>query len=271
MFQIFSTFLCKTIFEIPQNGNTTSKRYFSFFNKLRETDQPVTSPYIILRATKDDYKPIVDQMHESFYPDEPTAIALGLCNTNSNVLDEYTLKHLAEGISLVAKCKYDGCIAGACINMSNHPWDPALKEKLACNVKCTKVKKLLLFYAYAERMPDLWKCYDVQKIFTVDSIFTVREHRRKGIAKRLLQESRSLAADCGFRVVRLDATSVFSATLCENEGMKLVATIPYCTYIGRNMEPVFCPPHPHTSYKIFIDDHPQMTLKRRKDSDRGPP
>lgn len=38
-------------------------------------------------------------------------------------------------------------------------------------------------------------------------LFVKRPHRKKGLAFRLLEESKSLGADAGFPVIRCDATS----------------------------------------------------------------
>lgn len=39
-------------------------------------------------------------------------------------------------------------------------------------------------------------------------LFVKRPHRKKGLAFRLIEESKSLGADAGFPVIRCDATSL---------------------------------------------------------------
>lgn len=68
---------------------------------------------------------------------------------------------------LVAKCKYNGCIVGASINASTNPWDPDMEEKLACKIQSDEIRKLILFYAHIMRVPDLWRCLGVQKVYEV--------------------------------------------------------------------------------------------------------
>lgn len=70
-------------------------------------------------------------------------------------------------VILVAKCKYNGCIVGACINTSTNPWDPDMEEKLACKIQSDDIRKLILFYAHIMRVPDLWRCLGVQKVYEV--------------------------------------------------------------------------------------------------------
>ncbi|CAH1996457.1 unnamed protein product [Acanthoscelides obtectus] len=167
----------------------------------------------------------------------------------------------------VARCRYDGCIVGACINESSNPWDPSLKEKFACSVACPKVKQLMMFYAYLQKLPGLWENHDVQKVFEMAYLFVKKEHRRRGIALRLLQDSRNLAADCGFNVVRCDATSAYTAILCEKLGMKMIHELPYCNYLAKQtLEPVFQPPPPHTSVKIYVDVKPHQSVLKEKNN-----
>ncbi|KAJ8932858.1 hypothetical protein NQ314_014386 [Rhamnusium bicolor] len=142
-----------------------------------------------VKATKDDYHDIIKLKHEAYYKDEPTCYSLGI--TQNAFMDEYTMSALTEGMTLVAKCKYNGDIVGAAINEATHPWDPDMREKFACNLRCAKVRQLQLFYAYIQRLPDIW-------------------NRKKGIALRLLHDSREIAADCGYKVVRCDATSEYT-------------------------------------------------------------
>ncbi|XP_030752554.1 dopamine N-acetyltransferase-like [Sitophilus oryzae] len=236
------------------------KRTFALF-KTRDKVKEI-SPYIIVRADKDEYNEVLNVMHESYYPEEPTCYSLKIAP--NPILDERAMKAMEEGFTLVAKCKYNGCIVGACINESTSPWDPEMEEKLACAVKCDKLKKLLMFYAYMMRAPDLWRCLGVQKVYEMSYAFVKRSHRKKGLAYKLLSESKSLGADAGFPVVRCDATNIYTAKICERLGMKKVAEIPYCTYLDQNLEPIFKPPWPHEGVKIFCDCSPQFHEINRK-------
>jgi hypothetical protein len=132
-------------------------------------------------------------MRRAYYPEEPTTSSLLFKPTV--VFEDHTIQSLCEGYSLIARCKYNGDILGACINETTHCWDPDVKDSLACKVNDVKSRQLLHFYAYMQRVPDLWRKYGVQKIFevqrptTLDSIspnfffkagLFVREEGRKG-------------------------------------------------------------------------------------------
>lgn len=42
-----------------------------------------------------------------------------------------------------------------------------MEEKLACTVECNNVRKLIMFYAHMMRVPDLWRCLGVKKVYEV--------------------------------------------------------------------------------------------------------
>ncbi|XP_050293942.1 uncharacterized protein LOC126734382 isoform X2 [Anthonomus grandis grandis] len=206
-------------------------------------------------------------MHQSYYDGEPTIMSLNI--RPNSVLDELALRSLAEGYTLVAKCKYNGNIVGACINQSLSEWDPEMQEKLACSVKHDETRKLIMFQAYVSRAPDLFRCLGVKKIYEMAYLFVNRSHRKKGLAFRLLEESKSLGADAGFPVIRCDATNVNTAKICEKLGMQKVADIPYCTYLDQNLQPIFQPPWPHQSTQIYCDCAPQYNELKRKIQKKG--
>lgn len=107
-------------------------------------------------------------MWRAYYPDDPITKGLGLVGKYRNtVLDEAVQKTLCEGVTLVAKCKYDGCIVGAAINGSTTPWDADLMDKLACTVSCPKTRTLFHMYAHVHRAAEVYKKFCTNKVFEV--------------------------------------------------------------------------------------------------------
>ncbi|XP_056633891.1 uncharacterized protein LOC130443343 [Diorhabda sublineata] len=278
------------ILSIIKNHIISYRNYALIKRRTKETNSKF-SQYIILRANKDDFPAILKVMHETFYNQEPTCFSIATKQNyqtekslifvdsqlqkpnqciglkHNSIMDETVLQKMAEGITVVARCKNNGCVVGAAINESTNPWDPDLKEKLACSVQCPKMKHYLLFQAHVQRSPKLWDCFHVQKIFEISNIFAKGEMKDPQLMTKLIQESRSLAADCGYKVVRVNASTPTIASICESLNMKLTAEIPFCSYLGKNLEPIFNPPHPFESVKIYVDESPQKHLiqtKRKK-------
>lgn len=106
-------------------------------------------------------------MWSSYFIDEPVYKALGIGTSPNHVMDEHVLKALSHGLSLIARCKYDGCIAGAAINEGTCPWDPDARDKFACSLCNMKLRQLHQFYAYLMRAPNLWQLACTSKIFEV--------------------------------------------------------------------------------------------------------
>lgn len=237
--------------KIPCNSSLPQKnlnRCLSFLK--RKTKQQKTDNYVVNLANQTDRFTILRLMEDVYYKDEPTCASIGLRSTP--LLQERARKFLSEGISFVAKCKYDNCIVGACINCSIQPWDPDCLERLACSSADEKVRSLLLFYAHVTRIADLWTCYGTNKVFEIAYIFVKPEHRRQGISTKLMQESIKLAQDCGYSVLRYDATNYRLAVVCQKLGMQLFESVPFCSYLGKNYEPIFRPPHPNDAVKIYV-------------------
>lgn len=250
MFLFFGTSTNKILgnFNLSQLQHD-SYRYFGIL-RSRKKNKKVSSDYVINLALQADQYEVLKVMQEAFYPDEPTCAALGV--RANPIMEERTRQFLREGMSLVARCKYDNCIVGAAVNCSVQSWNPDLTENLACSSKKENVRTLLLFYAYVTRVGDLWSCYNTKNIFETAYLFVKPEHRRKGISTSLLERSLTLGADCGFSIARYDATNYKTALICQKLGMQLYDAIPYCSYLGRNYEPIFRPAYPNESVKIFI-------------------
>ncbi|XP_063908597.1 uncharacterized protein LOC135126508 isoform X2 [Zophobas morio] len=136
-------------------------------------------------------------------------------------------------------------------------------DKLACQVQDVKSRQLLHFYAHMSREADLWRKYCVHKIFEITYLFVRKDARGKGLAARLVKESRINAADCGFHLTKVDATSHYTALIAEKQKLKLVADIPYCSYVGADQEPIFKPSDPHKSAKIYVDEEPQKNSLKK--------
>ncbi|KAK4880907.1 hypothetical protein RN001_004226 [Aquatica leii] len=210
---------------------------------------------VVVRAQPQDHTCIAELMWKYYYPFEPTVSSLGLGEKFNPIFDEHALRDLAENLSVLAKCKQTGNISGVCINVSTCPWDADNYEKLAVSSACPQLRKLFKFYAYLHRAPCLFEKYGVDKLYEMKTMFVRTEDRNKGIGRLLLESSLSLGTRRRYKVIRCDATSIYTDRLCTKLKMKMVHDIPYCSYTGDDPEhtPVFKAPPPHTGCRVFID------------------
>jgi len=242
----------RTIFltNSPNNDLILPARQISFFGSKKPVQD---DPFIILRASPEDTEEILDLMWESYFPDEPITKSTGLHLQRNEIFDQETTNTLSKGISLIARCKYNGCLVGGCINNVLCPWDADMMEKFACTLKNEKMAELYMFFAYLIRAPDLFDKYCTSQVFEIQMVFVRHTDRKKGLACRLVQASRDLAVDLGYQIIRVDASNIQSAKICEKLKMKLVFELPYCSYIGENMEPVFKVNEPNQTLRVYID------------------
>lgn len=213
------------------------------------------SPYMIMRAGPSDFNDMLDVMWQCYFPDEPCMRSLGLGRERISIFDELSLAIMQQGLSVVARCKYNGVIVGGAINNSTCPWDPDLTERHACTIADPDIRELYLFWAYLQRAPNLWKKYCTNKIFEIQDVFVTHDERGRGLAGLLTGYSIHLGADSNFRLIRVDATSSYEQKICEKLGMRLEYDISYCSYVGANNEPVFTPSPPHDrGVKVYISE-----------------
>lgn len=105
-------------------------------------------------------------MSKEYFPNEPTCKAAGL--TSCSILLDRILLNLSQGYSLIARCKNTGKILGVALNEKTNPWDADLVDKMAHSVQCPNLKKILRFYAFLQRAPDIFDKYNVNEVFEVD-------------------------------------------------------------------------------------------------------
>ncbi|KAL3276615.1 hypothetical protein HHI36_011987 [Cryptolaemus montrouzieri] len=199
-------------------------------------------------------------MKKEFYPNEPTCKAIGI--TDPTILLDKSLAILSQGVSLVAKCRNTGKMLGLALNEKTMPWDIELYYKLADEVKCKKIKTLLKFYAYVLRSTNLFEKFNVPKVFEITNLSVALEAQGMGIGNELVKSSQHIALNNGFKLMRIDASSLFTARICEKMNMELISEIPYNSYLDENGLPVFDIPLPHVALKTFILRLPDKNILR---------
>ncbi|XP_018326518.1 uncharacterized protein LOC108737886 [Agrilus planipennis] len=259
---VLPKFMCKSL-NLQQTLLPVS-RFISLFRKKSKEE----SHYLIHRPQPDEYCEILRLLWECYYPEEPTTLSLGLGHCHNPVMDEDSLRGLSEGLSLVARCKYTGDIVAGSVNRTACPWDAEEMERFSCSLTCPKLKSYTKFNAHLLKAPMLWERFCTDKIFEISQVFVKKEERQKGLGFKLIKSSKELGADCGFRVIRLDATSHYSAKICEKLDMRLIYTINYDDYVDIYGNPVIKPPPPHCACKVYIDLPHSMEQRKKKKKKR---
>ncbi|XP_073946969.1 arylalkylamine N-acetyltransferase 1-like [Choristoneura fumiferana] len=133
---------------------------------------------------------------------------------HDNALDEYLYNLLKQGNSIWAKT-VDDTLAGICVNFASSPADPRNLRNYAFYRQDPNTKDFLYFTAKLQETPNLWKTYNVPKIFEIKMLAVIPELRRLGLATMLAEKSKELARDQGYNVVRMDCINPYDYKIAE--------------------------------------------------------
>ncbi|KAF2901478.1 hypothetical protein ILUMI_04703 [Ignelater luminosus] len=210
-----------------------------------------TEPYEIKDATKEDSENILVFLRKFFFRDEPLNTSIQLIESENAVcmeLEEFSLKSLYEGISLIATTT-SGKIVGVCLNGILKRDDPEEELHECSNPKFAKILKLL---DKLEREGNVFGQFpDVNKVLTVKVLSVDNGWRGKGIAKELMNKTRNIAREQGCGLMRVDCSSYFSARAIASLGFDCVYSLKYDEY-KENGEIVFNTEEPHREARIYV-------------------
>lgn len=112
-------------------------------------------------------------------------------------------------------------------------------------------KKIFVFLYTHNARHNLFKEFNVDKIFEVRILSVDAKFRGQGIAKNLLRKSEACAAENDFRMMKLDATSLFTQKVSASLGYLMRSEYRYDEYVDENNERIFDVEPPHESSKIM--------------------
>lgn len=143
-------------------------------------------------------------------------------------------------------------IAGVCLNGIVRPGELERGlAKLAENPdqRFSKIFRLL----YEENIKlDLFRRYGTEQIFELRILSVDGRFRGRGIAKQLLKQSQQLAAAEGFRVLKGEATGLFSQKILQAEEFAVIGEACYAARRNADGTAMFPVQEPHESLKIMI-------------------
>ncbi|KAK9875612.1 hypothetical protein WA026_009410 [Henosepilachna vigintioctopunctata] len=201
------------------------------------------------------YNEILDYLKNHFH-DEPLNMAVRLFEKGETCerLEEYDLNTMKDGLSYVAIDSESGRIAGTILNGISHRGDVEEELEKMKSIDDIKFNRLmgLLFTNNAD--VELFKKYNVDKIFELRILSVDNDFRGKGLAQKLMEMSEQLAQEQGFTLLKVDATSFFTQKICTKLGYKTMKSIVYKDIKNENGELIYDVPSPHDTYKIMVKD-----------------
>ncbi|XP_034238500.1 dopamine N-acetyltransferase-like isoform X2 [Thrips palmi] len=223
----------------------------------------------IVRLVQKDKPKVLEFLRKFFYHDEPLNTAIGLRpDVRCPTLEEFSLSTFDEGISVGAVAG-DGSLVGVCINATltreedeenrreceegadDVPEDvKALEDP---DAKFAQIKRMLSHATaqgdvFGHGPPGLDRLFDIF-ILSVDSSW-----RGKGIATKLLDESREIAQADGHRLIRIVCSSFVSALIASRMGYRCIAKLDYKTVLDRKGQRIFPTEPPHDAVTTYVLD-----------------
>ncbi|XP_058837088.1 arylalkylamine N-acetyltransferase 1-like [Topomyia yanbarensis] len=199
------------------------------------------------------YDDVINHLRRTFFADEPLNKAVNLTRPGQGhrLLELHSLTTLKDNISIMA-ISHDGEIAGVALNGILHGNSDIEKSLDKLNdINDENFKKIFkLLYEQNYRI-NLFKQFDVDKIFEIRILSVDSKFRGQGLAKILLKKSEELALERGFQVMKTDATGAFSQRVVSSLGFITKGEIKYTDYLDSNGDQIFVVEPPHEKLKIM--------------------
>lgn len=120
-------------------------------------------------------------------------------------------------------------------------------------------KKIFVFLYKHNARQNLFKEFNVDKIFEVRILSVDSRFRGQGVAKNLLRKCEQFAIENEFRMLKMDATSMFTQKVAASLGYLTRSEYRYDEYLDEYNERIFDVEEPHQSnkimYKLLEDEH----------------
>lgn len=223
----------------------------------------------VVRLGGKDRSRVCEFLRKFFYHDEPLNVAIGLkAGESVPSLVEFSLSTLDEGISVGAVAA-DGTLIGVCVNgtltreddeQGRKEWDEeaddvpeditAIKDS---DARFNQVRRLLCKVS-AEGDVFSHVPADVDRVFDIFILSVDDSWRGKGIAKKLLDESREIANAERYRLMRVICTSFVSALIVGRMGYRCIARLDYKTVVDRKGRRIFPTEAPHDAATTYVLD-----------------
>ncbi|KAH8418998.1 hypothetical protein KR222_011871 [Zaprionus bogoriensis] len=179
------------------------------------------------RIAADQFEQVIDHLRMTFFSDEPLNRSVGLCQRGecNKELEEHCLNAMREGLSVMAVDAREGSetigqIAGVVLNGVLRAGDEQQAlDNLPSNTNENYRKIFRLLYTNSLKV-DLFACHNVDRVFDVRILSVDSRFRGHGIAKELVCRAEQVAHEAGFRLLRADATGMFSQKILRSQGFE---------------------------------------------------
>ncbi|KAL1505550.1 hypothetical protein ABEB36_005092 [Hypothenemus hampei] len=195
---------------------------------------------------------VIDHLRVNF-PDEPLNASVGLClhGIPCPLLEHHDLKTMEDGLSIMAIDKKTDKIAGVALNGISRKGETEKSIEEMKNIDNLQYRRIFGLLNDVNLELDLFTKYNVDKIFEVRILSVDSSYRGKGIAKELFVQSEAIAKKHGFKVMKTDATSLFTQKVAESQGFWVEKSVSYHDYKDETGQKIYDTRPPHLHYKVM--------------------
>ncbi|XP_036141226.1 dopamine N-acetyltransferase isoform X2 [Monomorium pharaonis] len=154
----------------------------------------------IVDVPENRYDDAIHHLKWNFFADEPLNNAVGLCarGESQRELERHCLLTLKQGYSRMLVDK-KGAIVGMALNGIQKKGEREEAERRLDELNDEKFKMIFrLLYKVNEKV-DLFAKYDVDELFECRILSVDADHRGKGYANMLMEDSQQIAKNAGFK------------------------------------------------------------------------
>uniref|UniRef100_A0A1A9WWY6 aralkylamine N-acetyltransferase n=1 Tax=Glossina brevipalpis TaxID=37001 RepID=A0A1A9WWY6_9MUSC len=200
---------------------------------------------------EDCYNAVMKHLRQNYFVEEPISKSVRLykCGSTHKEIEKLCLQVLRNNLSIMALNEKDE-LAGVVLNspLTRDDFKKA-KWELESNRDET-FKKILNFFYKFNTKTDMFNYFKVNKIFNANVVSVDGNFRGKGVSKNLLKYSEQLAKEQGFKVMKAEATGIFSQKIFKTAGFKLFHEQFYNRYVDEYDEPILPVELPDTKIQL---------------------
>ncbi|KAL7295726.1 hypothetical protein TKK_0011071 [Trichogramma kaykai] len=201
-----------------------------------------------LPVPKRRYDEVMAHLRLNFFADEPLNRAVGLCKKGENhlELERHCLATLASRMSCMIVDENDK-IAGTALNGIVKRGERDENERRLAELRDPKFKSIFALLFKINEKCDIPNKYGVDEIFECRILSVDESFRGRGLANLLVENSIRIAKSNGFKIMKADATGLFSQKVFLKYDFNVITEIPYS-----DVEPSLRPGPPHKALKLMV-------------------
>ncbi|XP_039959838.1 arylalkylamine N-acetyltransferase 1 [Bactrocera neohumeralis] len=202
--------------------------------------------------TEDRFDDVVAHLSTNFFADEPLNKAAGLCRRGEGhrELEQLCYETLKDNLSLMA-VNENNDIAGVLLNGVVYPQDILQAHERIELSDDERYKKIFRLLNEHNLRANIFGNFNVARAFEVRMLSVDGRFRGQGIAKELVRRSETIARDFEFKLMKADATGIFSQKILKSNGFKVLSEFYYDKYTDEFGKPILLVEAPHIKLQLL--------------------